>query len=343
MRTSRPGSAAYMRPVAAAFMAALLLAACGGTAATTNPNTAKTLQIAYLSFAVANSYDAPMLAAAQATAAANNAKLTVFDANNSPDTQFAELQDAITSGKYDGILLQPIFGPGLETLVKEAITKKIPVGVVDQILGSDLSSDKGQVNGLSANAVFAQTEIGRKQGDLVLKACTAFGLSPCRVGYLFNIKVSSLDTAIRGAFDQVVSSHSDIKVIAEGQAFFNVQGGLTATQDMLQAHRDLNVLVGADQGITGAMQAIKAAGLTGKIVLIGYGGSALALQNIASGAQYASVVQAPASEGRFAVQDLVNAIRTGSPSPSHDPVAELPDKGIVTKDNVKTFTAEWPG
>ncbi len=342
MRNGWPARTPYLRPGAAAFIGALLLAACGGTT-TTGSTSAKTLQIAYLSFAVANSYDAPMLAAAQATAAANNAKLTVFDANNSPDTQFAQLQDAITSGKFDGIVVQPIFGPGLETVVKGAIAKKVRIGVVDQILGPDLSSDKAQVNGLSANVVFAQTEIGRKQGELVLKACTSFGFSPCKVGYLFNIKVSSLDKAIRGAFDQVISSHSDIKVVAEGQAFFNVQGGLTATQDMLQAHRDLNVLVGADQGITGAMQAIKAAGLTGKIVLIGYGGSALALQNIASGAQYASVVQAPASEGRFAVQDLVNAIRSGTPSPAHDPVAELPDNGVVTKDNVQKFTAEWPG
>lgn len=339
MRSSWPRRALSIRS-AAAFIGALLLAACGATNA---PTSAKTLQIAYLSFAVANSYDAPMLAAAQATAAANNAKLTVFDANNNPDTQFAQLQDAITSGKFDGIVVQPIFGPGLESLVKDAIAKKIPVGVMDQILGPDLSSDKAQVNGLSANVVFAQTEIGRKQGELVVRACTAFGFTPCRLGYLFNIKVSSLDTAIRGAFNQVISSHSDIKVVAEGQAFFNVQGGLTATQDMLQAHRDLNVLVGADQGITGAMQAIKAAGLTGKIVLIGYGGSALAFQNIASGAQFATVAQAPASEGRLAVGDLIKAIRMGTASSPDDPVAELPDNGIVTKDNVQKFTAEWPG
>jgi hypothetical protein len=26
-----------------------------------------------------------------------------------------------------------------------------------------------------------------------------------------------------------------------------------------------------------------------------------------------------------------------------DPVAELPDNGIVTKSNVSQFTAEWPG
>src|SRR5687768_7308261 len=88
---------------------AFMLAACGTQSESTAPSepaeseeapesqapesaaAEETLQLAYLSFAVANSYDAPMLAAAQTAAANNNAELTVFDANNSPDTQFQQL------------------------------------------------------------------------------------------------------------------------------------------------------------------------------------------------------------------------------------------------------------
>ena len=40
------------------------------------------IRVAYLSFAVANSYDAPMLAAAKAAAKKGNASITVFDASN---------------------------------------------------------------------------------------------------------------------------------------------------------------------------------------------------------------------------------------------------------------------
>ena len=91
----------------------LIVGACSSTAATPSPAAsqaapsiaasqaapspsavAKTLEIAYLSFAVANSYDAPMLAAAQAAAASGNAKLTVFDANLDPAAQTKQLQDA---------------------------------------------------------------------------------------------------------------------------------------------------------------------------------------------------------------------------------------------------------
>ena len=73
----------------------------------------KTIRIAYLSFAVANSYDAPMLAAAKAAAKAGGGTITVFDANNDPKKQFAQLQTAATSGQFDAIIVQPIFGTGL--------------------------------------------------------------------------------------------------------------------------------------------------------------------------------------------------------------------------------------
>jgi ribose transport system substrate-binding protein len=94
------------------------------------------VKIAYMSFAVANTYDAPMLAAAKEVAAANNASVTVFDANNSPTTQYSQLQDAITSGGYQGIITQPIESTNLIPLVQQAISKGIKVVNIDQILST---------------------------------------------------------------------------------------------------------------------------------------------------------------------------------------------------------------
>jgi ribose transport system substrate-binding protein len=303
----------------------------------------ETLQLAYLSFAVANSYDAPMLAAAQTAAASANAELSVFDANNSPDAQFQQLEDALASGQYDGIIIQPIFGPSLIPTIEEAIGGGAQIAVLDQILGEDLTTSDAQVEGLAANVVFVQSEIGRKQGELVVQACEEFALDPCNVGFLYNIKVSSLDTAIRTAFDEVIADHPNIEVVADGEAFYTPALGLAAAQNMLTARSDINLIVGADQGIDGAITAVADAGRAEDIVLIGYGGSGRAFNHIAAGAQYATVVQLPASEGRFVVEDLVAAIRGGTPSPSRDPVGEVENDGIVTQDNVADFVAEWPG
>jgi ribose transport system substrate-binding protein len=331
--------------LAAIAAAGITLAACSSsTSGSSSAGSAgKPLSIAYLSFAVENSYDAPMLAAAQAVAADNNATLKVFDANNSPQTQFSQLQDAINSGQYQGIIVQPIFGTGLTGLVKQAIAKGIKVVNMDQILGPDLSTDKPQVPGLSANVTFVPTEIGTKLGNLVVQACQANNLNPCNVGYLYDIKASALDVAIHGAFAKAIAASSSVKVTAEGQSFFSPTVGLTAVQNMLQANSSLNLIVGSDQGIEGGVQAVAAAHKTGKVILVGYGASAAALAGVASGAWYGDVAQAPASEGRLAVTAMIKALRDSKNSGGIDPVAGLPNNGIVTKANASQFTAEWPG
>ncbi|HEY6277007.1 MAG TPA: sugar ABC transporter substrate-binding protein [Streptosporangiaceae bacterium] len=334
--------------LAAVAAAGLALVACSSSSSSSPTTSAssgsnKPLSIAYLSFAVENSYDAPMLAAAEAVASDNNATMKVFDANNSPQTQFSQLQDAINSGQYQGIIVQPIFGTGLVTLVKQAIAKGIKVVNMDQILGPNLSTDQPQVPGLSANVTFVPTEIGTKLGNLVVQACKSQNLNPCKVGYLYDIKASALDVAIHGAFTKAIAADPAVQVAAQGQSFFSPTVGLTAVQNMLQATPSLNLIVGSDQGIEGGAQALAAAHKTGKVILVGYGASAAALAGVSSGAWYGDVAQAPASEGRLAVQAMVKALRDGKSSGGIDPVAGLPNGGIVTKANASQFTAEWPG
>jgi ribose transport system substrate-binding protein len=332
----------------AVLAAALTVAACGSsgdsnstsssstTKAAANAN--KPVRIAYLSFAVANSYDAPMLAAAQTVAKDNNSTIKVFDAANDPKKQFAQLQTATSSGDYDAIIVQPIFGTGLITGVQDAIAAGKKVVNMDQILGKDMSTDQPQVEGLSGNVVFVPTEIGTKLGKLVTQACADQSLDPCNIGYLYDIKASALDVAIKKSFDEAVAG-SPVKIVAQGESFFTPALGLKAAQNMLQAHSDLNLIIGSDQGIEGAVQAIGKK----KIILVGYGGSATGIQGVAAGKWYGDVAQLPASEGRLAALAAIKAVRTGAKTGGQNPVADLPDEGVVTKDNADQFTGEWPG
>ncbi|HXC82285.1 MAG TPA: sugar ABC transporter substrate-binding protein [Trebonia sp.] len=346
----------------AAFMAvgaaALALAACssgGSNSSTTSTTTSasatasataaaakKPMNIAYMSFAVDNSYDAPMLAAAQAVASADGATLKVFDANNNPQTQYDQLQTVINSGQYNGIITQPIESTGLVTLVQQAIAKGIKVVNMDQILGSALNTAAPQVAGLSANVTFVPTLIGTQLGQQVVAACASKKLSPCKVGYLYDIKASSLDTAIYGAFTAAIKG-SPVKVVTYGQSYFTPTIGLTAVETMLQGQSSLNLIVGSDQGIEGAMTALSTVDKSDHVLLVGYGASAAAVAGIQSGVIFSDVAQAPSEEGTLAVKALVEALQTGKVSGSINPVASFPDSGIVTKANASQFTPEWPG
>jgi ribose transport system substrate-binding protein len=125
------------RAAAVLFLGALLTSALAAAGASGADSSKSNPKIAYLSFAVANSYDAPMLAAAKAVAKAQGASVVVFDAANDPKKQLAQLKTAITSKQYDGIVVQPIFGPQLIPTITQAVTAGMKIVNIDQILGAN--------------------------------------------------------------------------------------------------------------------------------------------------------------------------------------------------------------
>lgn len=301
----------------------------------------KPVNIAFLSFAVANSYDSPMLAAAQAVARANGYKITVFDANNDPAVQYSQLQNVISSGKYQGVLTQPIYGAGLAPLVEKAIKAKIKVVNIDQILGTSYTTDQPQVKGLSANVTFLPSKIGKQLGEQAVAACKSKSITACKIGYIYSIKASTLDAAIEKGFNAAIAG-SGATVVAEGESFFQIGLGLAAVQNMLQAQPGINVIVGADQGIQGAAQALAAAKNTSTL-LVGFGGSATAIAGVKAGTWFSNIYQAPASTGELGMQALVKAIKTGKSSGGINPIKGLPNDGVITKANASKFTGEWVG
>lgn len=335
-----------------ALACAAVIAGCGSSSSSSSGNNAaansssssgaasssgKKANIAFLTFAVANSYDQPMLAAAKAEAAKDGATMTVLDANNNPATQLAQLQAATASGKYNALIVEPIFGPGLVKAVEAAIAKKIKVANVDEILGSNFSTDASQVPGLSANIVFDSYLLGHGMGQLTVKACAAKHESPCTVGFLYDFKATPFDIALRNGFNAAIAGHN-IQVVAQGQDEYTITVGATAAQQMMASHPNLDVIVGTDQGIEGASRVVPS-----HVTLVGYGGSAAALAGIKSGRWYGTVMQLPATAGRLAVSDLVKAVASGQTFPGMQPTSNLPDGGLVTKSNVSMFHSEWAG
>ena len=131
--------------VALPVVATLLLAAGGATMAQ-SPDAgasgapAEPLDIAYLSFAVANSYDAPMQAAAEAAAAAwrESHRVRRQQRLRRPD------QAAPGRGRVGQVRRHhhssPSMARGLVTDVQNAIAQGIKVVNIDQILGADYTT-----------------------------------------------------------------------------------------------------------------------------------------------------------------------------------------------------------
>ncbi len=339
-------SARFVRPlaIAAAGATVLALAACSTpTPAATDGADEAPLQVAYISFAVANTYDEPMLAEAQKIADENNVELTVFDGNLDPNLQVTLIQDAIASGQYDGIITQPIYGPAVLDVTQQALDAGITVVNIDQILGNDFTTGATQLEGIAANIVFVPSDLGTKLGEQVVEACATQNLDPCNVAFLHDVKASAIGVALWDAFNKVIAG-TPVTVVAEGETFYNPAAAQTAVTDILTANPNVNLIATSDQGLQGGVQAIEAAGKSvSDFLLVGYGGSAWAQGKVAEGVVYADVVQAPATEGRLGMLAMIDALRNGNNQGDVDPFADFPNNGVMTKDTASQFTGEWAG
>ena len=299
-------------------------------------------QVAYLSASSANTWLLASRLEMEAVAAANNIEMTEFDAQFDPALQSTQFQDVIASGTYDGVVLVAIAGVAAAPDIEAALDAGLEVVTLNQVVGEDYTTSEPQVPGVSASVMVAQFVNGMRFGELAVRACA--DLDPCEVVYIFGIKGLPIDDALRAGFDEVIASHPSITVVAEGEGqYLGPEGGINATQDILQVAPDFDVLVGADQSVQGAEIVLTEEGKLDQVRLIGLGGSVPAIEGIASGRWFAGVFGAPGDEGRIAMEAMVSALTGGPDFGGVDPLADLPENGLVTADNVDLFTPQWDG
>jgi ribose transport system substrate-binding protein len=116
------------------------------------------------------------------------------------------------------------------------------------------------------------------------------------------------DSRLRG-FRDAVASQPGIAIAASQPANWERDQGFSVFQNMLQAHPDVDtVFAASDLMALGAVEAIAAAGKTGKIRVIGFDALDDAKKAIAAGTMEASVAQFPYDMGRSAVESAVKLL-----------------------------------
>ncbi|MBT4188810.1 MAG: substrate-binding domain-containing protein, partial [Gemmatimonadales bacterium] len=226
--------------------------------------------------------------------------------------------------------------------IEAALDAGLEVVVLNQVVGTDLTTADPQVDGLAASVMAPPQRSGERMGALTVQACEA--VDPCRVVFIYGIRGIPLDDALRSGFDTAIADHANISVVAEGEGMYlGPQGGMNAIQDIMQATPEFDVVVGADQSIQGIEIVLGEEGMLDSVKLIGLGGSAAAIEGISSGTWFGGVYGAPGDEGRYAMEAMVAALRNGTMTGGVDPAQSLPDEGLVTAANVSQFEAQWEG
>jgi ribose transport system substrate-binding protein len=132
-------------------------------------------------------------------------------------------------------------------------------------------------------------------------------------------------------FRKVVKDHPGIKVVASQPANWQRELAMTTMENMLQANPDIELVWGVNDGMAlGALKAIKDAGALDRIKILGYNGDKEAVEAVAAGNLYSTILQQPAEIGRMVIT-IAEKIRTGKKS-EIKPVITIPIVN-VKKDN----------
>ena len=330
----------YRRPVAALAVGATMLgvgpATAPGAGAATQP-----IHLAFFGYAAANAYTQAALKGVNEVASKYHATVHFYDPDMDATTQLAQVEDAATSGKYNGMVVYSVAGDTVVPGVKEALSNHIKV-VADFVpLGPDQDTDAIQVPGLSGSVVVPIDVTGTAAGDLIVKACA--GLDPCRVVYMPGDNTLPLEIDRTDHMLAVIKKDKDIDLVGMIQSGYASGTGYTAGEDALTAHPNVNVIASSnDQAIVGVELAVKQHGDLGKIKLIGGGGTYQAIAGIKSGDWFGTVNYCPTTEAAQATQILIDAM-LGHPAKVNE-VNSLTICGApieLTKSDLGNYTGEW--
>lgn len=317
------------------------LAQVATPAAPLDCTTVKPIKIAFFGFAAANGFAQATWAGVQRGAKAMCAEAKFFDPNFDSGKQIAQIQDATTTGEYQAFVIQANDGNGVVPAVKEAIKAGIKVVGEFTPIGTDYGSIEPQVEGMTSYVGESIVKNGEDLAELGKQGCTEVGTTPCKVAYLQGFKSLPLDNARTDAVMKGLKAVSTIEVVASPEGGYTQASGLTAAQDVLQAHSDVQVIIGSSQAILGAEQAVKDAGLEGKVKLIGNGAPRQAVAAVKAGRWFAVFADAETDAGEQAAIVAVRAARGETVPTSIDTTKLLPTT-LGTKANLPAdYTGQW--
>ncbi len=248
-------------------------------------------------------------------------EILVGDGQVSSTKQTADVEAAI-SKKVDGIVISPNEVDAMAPALQEAVDAKIPVITIDRRV------DK--VTGLLGHVGADNSKGGEAQAELIMKLFP----NGASIANLQGQPGAGPAIDRNKGLHTVLDQHKDkYKIVFEQTAEFDRVKGLSVTEAALAGMKTPpDVIVAAnDDMILGAMEAVKARNLSGKIALIGFDALPEALARIKDGSLTATVEQFPGLQSTKALDKLVAFLREGK---TPEPKTELLTPITITKDNL---------
>jgi erythritol transport system substrate-binding protein len=264
---------------------------------------------------------------AEADAAANKAKelgytTSVASHDDDPNKQ-SELIDAAISRKAKAIVLDNAGADATIGPVRKAKAAGIPVFLIDREINA---------TGIATAQIVSNNSQGAQLGaQEFVKALGEKGKYVELVG-----KESDTNAGVRSkGYADVLSQYPGLKRVARQSANWDQQEAFTKMETILQRNRNIDgVIAGNDTMALGAVAALKSAGLTKKVKVVGFDGSPDVISAIKKDQVQATVLQPAALIAQMAVEQADQYVKNGKAS---KPEKQSIDCELVNKANAAQF------
>jgi ABC-type sugar transport system substrate-binding protein len=270
--------------IAVATSTALSLAACNRSSPSAEAGAAKATSATLVISTLNNPFFVSVADGAKAKAKALGASIDVQNANNA-DQASLDLSSAALSKKPSVLIIDPVSSASGGSIVTQANSAGVPVVAFDRMpQGGDLKAFIG----------YDAIQAGKNGAKALGEAVGGKG----KVVEIQGIMGTSVAQERSKGFEAGIKDFPGISVVATQPAEFDRGKALDVMSNILQSHHDIaGVYAANDEMAMGVIAALKAAGLSGKVKVVGNDGIADAVKAIKDGSLYATNAESPFALG----------------------------------------------
>jgi ribose transport system substrate-binding protein len=337
---------------ALAVSSVVALAGCttASSQATSNPSvnagqptpsvkSVKEMKVAYFSAGTSNQYLQAAIAEAKQYSSDKGFSLDVFDGQFNAQTQFDQMQTALTSGKYNVFAVEPNDGNLVcKLLTKDAPAANITVTVFNlPICGRATNLGDQTWEPGTATYVGGQTLDVYQEWVAQVKKAYPKG---AKIALISGPDLNANSICFFNAAEAFKASDG-YEVVAKQTTDYTTAQAFKAAQTIMQANPNLDVIMSNFSGMTrGVVQATSGS----KVAVFDFGGDSWALDNVKSGALASTIMMLPKQETKESLQAVVDLVQ-GKSAPKFVDLTKsstLPNGNpFVYPDNVANYKAEY--
>ena len=285
-------------------------------------------KVALVMKSLANEFFRTMEDGAKAHNKANAGKYTLVSNGIKNETDTAaqiRMVEQMVAQKANAIVIAPADSKALVPVLKTAIDQGILVVNIDNKLDADAQKEKG------IHIPFAgpDNRAGAKLvGDYLAKTLK----SGDKVGIIEGVS-TTFNAQQRTLGFQDAMKAAGVTVVGVQSGNWEIDKGNVVASGMLREHPDLKALLaGNDNMALGAVAAVKAAGKTGQVMVVGYDNINAVKPMLKDGRMLATADQYGAKQAVFGIEIALKALAEKKKQ-SEMPAAIQTDVVLVTKDS----------